>query len=265
MIYIHPGAVYDTDMPTVIYDNLFTQGTLSGTAETGFPLGNAVSGATWDYWRTPSTAAASIEAVLSSQSSADCLFIDAHNMATVGAEFRLRVSTDGGATFPTTIIDWTAPDDNSPIMVLFPTATGDVWQLSQRNGPASIGVVMLGEKLAFEYGIEDPVSFRHGERIEIMGGDTLGGQFVGQQIRRKGGNTSFNFPWLTRDWVNNQMAEFEAHYNEGLPFGFALRPSYDADELAYCWRPQGGQELRPQYQQMGKAMSMNMQVSYYVA
>lgn len=264
MIYIEPGTVYDKGRPTVLYENLFADGTLDGTAAAGFPVENAATGATWDYWRTPSTAAASIETTLTAQTDADCLFIDAHDMATVGAEFRLRVSTDGGATFPTTVVDWTAPADNGAIMVLFPTATGDVWQLSQRNGPASIGVVMLGEKLAFEYGITDPVSFRHGKRIETMGGNSIGGQFLGQKIRRKGGNTTLDFPWLTSDWVNNQMAMFEDHYDAAKPFGMALRPDYDDQEVAYCWRPDNGSELRPQSQANGRAMSMNMQVDYYV-
>jgi hypothetical protein len=124
---------------------------------------------------------------------------------------------------------------------------------------------MLGNKLPFEYGMEDMVSFRHGERVEVMGGNSIGGQFLGQKIRRKGGNTNFSFPWLTAGWVNNDMAMFEAHYNDGKPFGMALRPSYDADELAYCWRPDGGGELRPQYQMKGVSFSMNMQVDYYVS
>jgi hypothetical protein len=123
---------------------------------------------------------------------------------------------------------------------------------------------MLGEKLAFEYGVEDMVSFRHGQKIEVMGGNSIGGQFLGQKIRRKGGNTSLSFPWLSSDWVDDEMAAFEAHYNEGKPFAMALRPDYNAKELAYCWRPDGGSELRPQYQQNGRSASMNMQVDYYV-
>ena len=264
MIYIQPGAVYDTDRPTVIYDNLFTQGALTGTAAAGFPKENAFTGSTWDYWQAVDDTTRTIGVDLSSQEDADCLFIDAHDAATVGAEFRVRYSTDGGSSY-STATDWIAPTDNSPIMVLFPSRTGNSWQIQTRNGPAKVGVIMLGPKLAFEYGVNDMVSFRHGERIEVMGGNSLGGQFLGQKIRRKGGNTSLSFPWLSANWVNNDMAMFEDHYNSGLPFGFALRPDYDADELAYCWRPDNGGELRPQYQQNGQAFTMNMQVEYYVA
>lgn len=184
-------------------------------------------------------------------------------MATVGADFQIERSINGGASW-ISVTDWITPDDNSAIMVLFPTESGDLWRINQRNGPASIGVVMLGEKLAFEYGITDPVSFRHGKRIEVMGGNSIGGQFLGQKIRRKGGNTTLDFPWLTSDWVNNQMAVFEGHYNAAKPFGMALRPDYDDQEVAYCWRPDNGSELRPQSQANGRAMSMNMQVDYYV-
>ena len=264
MIYIEPGLVYDTNRPTALYDNIYLDGTLQGTADADFPIGNAVTGPTWDFWRTPSTSAASIEVLLADQTDANCLFIGAHDMNTVGADFRLRVSVDGGSNF-TTVLDWTTPSDNSPIMVLFPRNTGNLWQLSQRNGPASIGVVMLGEKLAFCGGIDGSrVGFAHGNRVELMGGNSVGGQFLGQRVRRRGGNTSVTFPWLTSPFVDDTMAPFQVHYNDGRPFAFAGNPSYDDNDLAYCWRPDSGSELRPRYIQNGLGVEINMAMDYYV-
>jgi len=263
MIYIESGAA-NTDVPVVLYDNILLDGTLTGTEASGFPKENAVTGTTWDYWQAPDAATRSIGVDLSSQTFANCLFVDAHDIATVGADIKVQYSTDGGSVWQDAS-DWYTPTDNTPIMILFSGVTGNSWRMQTRNGPPKIGVIMLGNKLPFEYGTEDMVSFRHGERTEVMGGNSIGGQFLGQKIRRKGGNTSFSFPWLTADWVNNDMAMFEAHYNDGKPFGMALRPSYDADELAYCWRPDGGGELRPQYQMKGVSFSMNMQVDYYVS
>ena len=264
MIYIEGVSVTDTDKPTVLYSNILKDGTLTGDADAAYPLVNAISVSTWDFWKTPSATAGYIVVTLASQTTADCCFIDAHDMATVGADFRIERSTDGG-TIWLPVTDWITPADNSPIMVLFDSAAGNTWRIGQRNGPATIGVIMLGEKLAFEYGIEDPTSFRHGVRVEVLGGDTLGGHHNPSMVVRRGGETSFSFPWLTSSWVNTTMDPFEAHYNDGKAFGMALRPGYDANEVAYCWRPDGGSELRPSYQQNGRAMSMNMRVSYYVA
>lgn len=263
MIYIETGAT-STDKPCVLYDNIFLDGTLSGSDTTGFELSNAISGSTFDYWQPPDATWRSIIVTLAGQTAADCVFIDAHDIATVGADVKVQRSTDAGVSW-IDVTDWITPSDNTPIMIFFPSSSGDAWRVSQRNGPASIGVVILGEKLAFEYGVEDMVSFRHGHKVEIMGGDTLGGQFVGQKVRRKGGSTSFSFPWLTASWVNNTMAMFEAHYNDGLPFGMSIRPDYDLNEVAYCWRPEGVSELSPRYTEMGKAFNMTMDVKYYVA
>lgn len=261
MIYIGAG-VTDTDKPVVLYDNLFTQGTLSGVADPDFPVGNAVTGTTWDFWKPDSPSIRSITVDLGASATADCAFIDAHELATVGASVRVQTSTDG--------VSWSSasqlytPTDNSPIMIIFSPASSRYWRIIQTDGPAAVGVVMLGERLTFEYGFSDPVSFNHGKQVEVMGGNSLGGHFLGQKIRRKGGNTSFNFPWLSADWVNNEMAMFETHYNEGKPFAMALRPNYDDEELAYCWRPDGASELRPSYQVNGRAMTVDMQVDYYV-
>lgn len=264
MIYIESGLVYDTNAPTVLYDNLFAQGTLSGFGgDPDFPVENAITGATWDYWKPSGSAARDMSVELATSSNADCLFIAAHNMADVGASFSIRTSMDGSTW--TAISDTYTPTDNSPIMVLFPEQSSKYWRLTQVDGPASIGVAMIGKKLAFEYGFEDPISFRHGQTVEVMGGNSIGGQFLGQKIRRKGGNTTFAFPWLSADWVKNSMADFENHYNEGKPFAMAMRPDYDEDELAYCWRPDSAGELRPSYQVNGASMNMNLRVDYYVS
>lgn len=265
MIYIQPGDVFDKDKPRVLFDNLFTRNNavISGDADANFPISNMLTGPTWDYWRAPSASLSNAVATFPANRFANCAFIDAHNLGSTGSSFRIQYSEDGGATW-SALIPLTAPADDSPIMVMFPRVSGDAYRLQQINGPASIGVFIIGMSLDFEYGISDPVSFRHGHRVDVMGGNSIGGQFLGQKIRRKGGGTTIEFPWLTSDWVNNDMADFENHYNEGKPFAMALRPNYDDEELAYCWRPDSANELRPSYQQNGQAFSMNMQVDYYV-
>lgn len=264
MIYIEPGAT-GTSLPTALYENLLTEGTLTGTGSTGFETANAITGTTWDFWKPPSAVTAfSVGVTLSTQEAADCAVIASHDIATVGADVRVQYSNDGGATW-LSASSWVTPIDNDVIMILFPSQTGNAWRLQQRNGPAAVGVVMIGSKFLFEYGVDgNRVGFQHGHKIEVMGGNSLGGQFLGQRVRRSGGSISVSFPWLTSPFIDNTMAMFEAHYNEGKPFGFAGNPTYNNQDVAYCWRGEGGSELAPSYIEGGIAAQMTMRVSYYV-
>ena len=266
MIYIQPGDVYDKDKPRVLFDNLFTRSNavVSGDEDPLFPVSNMLTGATWDFWKPPSSALSNAVATFPAGRFANCAFIGAHNLGSTGASFRIQYSTDGGASW-SALIPLTAPADDSPIMVMFPRVNGNAFRLQQIDGPSTIGVFIIGVSLDFQYGIEArTTTFSHSHRIEVMGGNSIGGQFLGQKIRRKGGNTSLNFPWLEEGWVNNDMSDFETHYNEGKPFAMALNPERNEDELAYCWRPDGASELRPTYLPGTRAMDMNMQVEYYV-
>ncbi len=266
MIYID-GTPYDTNKPTVLIENLFADGTLSssGGEDPGFGPKNAITGSTADFWYPDTGVAYPIIRVdLAASTPANCLVIAAHNFADEGADFQLEYSQDGGTTWLDATV-WTTPADNGTIMVLFDEVSGNAWRLGQDNGHAKIGVLMLGMCLPFEYGIEGSrVGFRHGHKVEVMGGDTLGGQFVPQKVRKKGGQVSVTFPWMRTEWVNDEMADFEAHFNEGKPFAFAGNPSYDAYDVAYCWRGEGGSELAPSYIEGGIAAQMTMRVSYYV-
>jgi hypothetical protein len=263
MIYIEFGDVYDTNRPTVLYENILTDAVLTGSEALGFPVENAVSGTTFDFWRAPGIAPGSIIANFSGARQADCLFIDAHDMGTQGADFQVDYSTNGGATW-TPAFDWITADDDEAIMVLFPQQEGNAWRVRQRNGPASIGVAMLGNKLAFDGGIDTRVTtFSHAQNVEVMGGNSIGGQFLGQRVRRRGGNTTLSFPWLTNEFVSGNMRPFEEHYNVGLPFGMALNPQYDRREVAYCWRPDNANEARPTFMEGGVGVDMNLEVDFY--
>lgn len=262
MIYIRPGAV-DIDKPSAIFDNLFDQGTLTGNSAAGFPVANIITGSTWDHWRPPLSGDKRAQVVLSGQRYADCLFIAAHDLGSQGARFRLQRSIDGGSSW-IDVFTWIDPVDNSAIKVIFERVEGDAWRIEQTNGTASIGVVILGERLVFPYGIDSSyTSFQHSHTIEVMGGNSLGGQFLGQKIMRKGGNTSLSFPLLESEWVDSTMVPFERHYNEGKPFGFSTNPSFRDIDVAYCWRPDNASELRPTYYEGGKFQDMQMEVDYY--
>lgn len=264
MIYVN-NDVLPTN-PVILYENILENYTeLSGSEETGFEFENSISRATYDYWRPVDSGVRNAEFTLDDDYSSDCLFIDAHDLGTNGAEFNLQVSSDGGETWETAT-GWISPDDDSAIMVLFNTVSGNLYRLRQRNGPASIGVLMVGERLSVPGGVDQSVvTFKHGNKVEIMGGNSLGGQIIPQKVRRKGGSTSIKLPWVGSDWVNNVLPMFEDHYNSGQTFAMALNPSFDQDELAYCQRGPSLGELSPVSQAGGVSYSITMGVDYYVS
>ena len=265
MIHVQTGAV-DTNRPRALFDNAFASsaGTITGDADTSFPVSNLATETTWEYWKPPSASLADAIVTLTSSVFADCAFIGAHELGSSGARFRIHYSQDGGTTW-VPIITLTAPTNDEPIMVVFPRVSANAFRLQQIDGPAPIGIFMIGEALVFENGVDQRyTSFRHGQRIEVQGGNSLGGHFLGQRIRRRGGNTSIRFPLLTSDFVDTDMDEFETHYNDGRAFAFATNPDFRETDLAYCWRPDDANELRPQYFENGIYEEFTMNVEYYV-
>ena len=86
---------YDKGNPCVLYDNLFSTGILTAsTARSGYPKENAISGTTWDFYG-PSALGFSVFSVDNeSEVEADCVFIDAHNLGSIGSTFYVQHSTD---------------------------------------------------------------------------------------------------------------------------------------------------------------------------
>lgn len=266
MIYID-GTPYDTNKPTALFENLFADGTLTGTAgdSAGFGPENVITTSTADFWY-PDTGVTNpvLDVDMGASTPANCVVVAAHDYGDVSGGFKIQYSQDGGSTF-TDATDLIEPEDNSTIMVLFDEVEGDVWRFWHGTEHAHVGVIMLGVCLPFEFGIEgNRVGFRHGQKVDVMGGDTLGGQFIPQKVRKKGGAISVTFPWMRTDWVNDTMTEFEDHFNEGKPFAFAGNPAYDARDIGYCWRGQSDGELSPSDIESGIAAQMTMRISYYV-
>lgn len=263
MIYIAPGAS-DVDKPSALFDNLFIQGAVTGGSAPDGPVTNAITGSTWDYWYPNVSSTSAISVSLPNQRYADAAFIDAHNLGTSGGQVRVQRSTDNGGSW-TTIYDWVSTLDNNPLMFLFPGGNGNAYRIEHRNATNSaIGVVMIGKRLIFPFGVDDRyTSFPHARRIDVMGGNSLGGQFLGQKIIRRGGNNSITFPLLDAQWVDVDMYPFESHYNTGKPFAFATKPSFRANDLAYCWRPDRASELRPTYSEGGLYEDFTMEVDFF--
>ncbi len=242
MIEIDVSAT-ETSKPTVLTGNLFADGTLSpSSAEPGAEAGNVTSGGTHDFW-TASTMPATLTVTLAAPAEADCCAIAAHNLGTIGA--RIDVQRWDGAAW---ITEATAnPTDDSTIMVLFGALTSDQWRIRLSNTPSmpTIGVAMLGKRLIFPISIVgDYVPTNWGERIEVLGGKTISGQFLPQRIKGYGAETTVNIGRVDYTWHESIGLVFARHYNEGRPFFFAGWPEQLVNDVAFCRRSQNARELR---------------------
>lgn len=261
-VIIESGAT-DTDMPMVLYENLYTLGTISGVSDADYPASNVATGTTWDFWYSSDTGAVGPTVVLDDDYTADCAFIDAHDMATAGASFRVQYSTDGGSTW-NNITSFEVPPDNGAILVLFPEVEGDAFRIQRNLAGAFIGVVMIGQRLVFPNGVDNGhTAINHSRVIDVLGGDSLSGQFTGQQIIKRSASTTVTFPLLSAEWVDNDMAMFEAHYNDALPFVYATSPENYPDDMGYCQRPSGSGTLGPSYFEGGLYEEFNMPLAVY--
>lgn len=258
---IEVGAAH-TGKPLLLYDSVFENGTVTVSSETPDGEGaNALEDTTFDFW-TPADATASITVDCGSAVECDCLGVAAHTLGTEGASIQVRGSSDGSAWVT---ISSVSPMVDDTIVSIFPAVSYRYWQVQVTGGPASIGVVKLGKRLIIDGGvISGHVSIDHGAKVELLNSTSIGGQFLGNRIKRVGAETSIDFGLLDRDFVDNVMAAFEAHYNSGRTFFFSAHPTFMPENIGYCWRPERGGELSPTYEEGGELMSVSMDVSAYV-
>lgn len=261
-IQIETGAT-DRKKPLILYQNIFETGTVTVSSETSDGDGaNALEDTTFDFW-TAGDASASISVDYGSAVECDCFAIAAHTLGTVGATVSVS-SSDDGVTYSSALAEVTPTDDETIIAVFFPV-TARYWRISITDGPSSIGVLKLGRHLLIDGGvINGHVSIAHAKKIELLNSTSIGGQYLGNRIKRIGANTTIDFGFLDSDFVDTTMREFEDHYNSGRTFFFAANPAFMPDNIGYCWRPEGAGELRPSYEEGGELMSVSMEVSAYV-
>ena len=233
---------YDKGNPCVLYDNLFSTGILTAsTARSGYPKENAISGTTWDFYG-PSALGFSVFSVDNeSEVEADCVFIDAHNLGSIGSTFYVQHSTDG---------------------VEF-----RYWRVAFNNvgAEATVGVIMIGKRLVFPNGIDSSYgSIPHSREYSLLGGKSDGGQFTSQMVIRKGASVSPTFPLLDAAWVDTDMKPFENHYNTGKTFAWAAMPAMFPDDMGYCQRPPSSGSLSPSYYEGGMYEEFTMNLEVYI-
>ena len=258
---IEEGTLF-SNMPLVLYESIFETGTVTWSSQDtdGFAL-NAIEDTTFDFW-TPTAVPAWVAVDYGSAVRCDCAGIASHTVGSVGATVEVQSSTDNSVwTTQATV----SPTDDATILTVFPSVSARYWRIYVTGDIPSIGVIKLGERLIFPSGVlSGHVGINHANNIELLTNMSMGGQYLGNRVNRVGASTNIDFGLIETDFVENDMAEFEAHYNSGRTFFFASSPLGYPEDYGYCWRSSSNDELRPSYDEGGELMALSMGVSVYV-
>jgi len=231
------------DYARILWQNLARSATVSAsTEESTYPADQAQNPDTYSAWK-PTAVQAWWLADLGSDQAVNACGIAAHSLGTNQCRIWLE-TTEGSPTSWVAATDAAEPDDDSPILLLFPSRTTRFWRLmiDGRGSPSAAPVAMpylssiyLGTALTMQrtiYGGHTPVTLSR--ETVLYNAQSRGGQLLGQGIRRVGyvGNASFRY--LTAAWYRANFDAFVASARQ-YPFFFAWRPGDYPDEIAYAW------------------------------
>ena len=168
-------------LPTILYNNLFAQGTLAASSEAvGYPKENVISQNTVKYWR-PTALPATISVDLDTVKSVDSFGIVAHDCGTKGNTILLQSSPDNTTwTTRCTVV----PTDNTTVLGLFTPVSARYWRLNISGGTVpSIAVVMLSARFNMPAGVKPPYTpMWLSHQFELLTANTLGGQCMGNRV-----------------------------------------------------------------------------------
>jgi len=248
-------------LPTILYNNLFAQGTLAASTEAaGYPKENAITENTIKFWK-PTALPATISVDLGSAKSVDSFSIVAHDCGAKGNTILLQSSPDNSTwTTRCTVV----PTDNTTILGLFTSVSARYWRLSISGGTApNIGVVMMTARFNMPAGVKPPyLPIWLSHQYELLTANTLGGQFMGNRILRKAGKTNIALVALERGFVESNLVAFREHFNSGKAFVFASSPSNFTKDAGYVWRTESSL-ISPVFDNSGNWMSTSMEVYCY--
>lgn len=241
----------------------------ASSAEGGFPADAVQRPDTYEYWKPTSLPAwLTFDLGASYASSPTGSFVNyvaiaAHTLGSKSVNVKAQHSPDNNTWID--VSDVATPDDNSPIMLLFPSKGERYWRLyfdgfgSPTEMP-TVGVVHIGAVLAMSrpiYGGISPITLSR--ETELHRSISRGGQFLGQSIRRVGFSGDFRWRHLSPSWYRANFDPFvEAARTQ--PFFVAWRPSDYPAEIVYGWTPD---DIKPSNMGLHNLMEVGMRVHGY--
>lgn len=261
-VIVKSGAT-DLGVINVLHANVFDQGTVTySTAAVGYPGANAQDDQTWNAWQ-PTVVSANATVDAGSAIMCNCLGIAAHDLGTQSASVAVQYSSNGSSW--TTIVSAYSPSDDDTIMVFFENTSARYWRVVIGANVASIGVIKLGAALKFPCApLEGHRALHHSRKVTMLSNQSMGGNFLGNRPVKLGAETSVNIGMVDRDWAENDLAEFESHFNNGGAFFYCGSPSDTPKDMGYC-RREGGPEMSITWVEGDIMADVNFEMVAYVA
>lgn len=248
-------------LPTVIFKSHFRTGVLAASTEAaGYLKENVATEATNKAW-SPTALPATLSVDMTTSTAADCFSMVAHNCGTSGNTILVQTSPDNSVwTTRATIV----PTDNTTIAAFFNSVSARYWRINVSGGTVPfIGVLFLGARLTFPAGVKPPYTpIWQAQTYELMSSMSLGGQFLGNRVTRKGAETAISLVSFDRTFGETTIQPFKEHYNSGQAFTWVAGPTVFTKDVGYCWR-QEGSTLRPTFDENGSWLSVTMEVNGY--
>jgi hypothetical protein len=252
----------ETDrLPTILWNNLLLGKTLTASTEAvNYPKENIRTENTVKSWR-PTALPATLSVDLTASTAVDSFALVGHDCGTKGNTIELQSSPNNSIwTTRCTVV----PTDNTTILGLFASFSARYWRINISGGTApTISVFMLSQRFNMPAGVKPPYTpVWLAQDFDLLTGMTMGGQFLGNRVLRKGGRTAISLVALETNFVSTTLQPFREHYNSGKAFVFASSPSVFAKDVGYVWRTEGN-VMSPSFDDNGNWMSVAMEVYSY--
>lgn len=229
------------------YDNYLSATTTSATAA-------ALTPNTYERWR-PSSGAFSVKFQLRAALSVDYFAIAAHTLSGQTITIKYATTIGGGLT------DWFSirPVNNRAIMKLFDTSItmAEIEISGTFSTAVELGVIHVGKALQMYqpiYGGHQPLPVN--SKTDYLNNLSETGQWLGRNITRQGGDSSFSWRYLDPDWYRSRFQLF-VDAAKSKPFFIKWRPDV-YDESSYVHTTE---DLSPQNMGGGhRLMSVSMRV-----
>jgi len=226
---------------------------VTASSETGTgPSDSPLRPDTAEFWE-PSEMPATWELAWSTTQNIDYVGIAAHNIgSTGGISVTVETTLDAGAGSPETFWESLAsayiPTDDKPLIFLDTIRDARRMRITLGGSPTPfpprIAVIYVGLSLWMPEairGAHTPLVLSRQTVMEQM--LSRGGQFLGQNIRRRGYTGTVSFDQLDADWYRTNFEPF-VQAARRYPYFFAWRPGERTDEVAYAWT---GEDIAPAY------------------
>lgn len=236
-----PVVNYDSsvnDKSVVLWSNfLEITGNTYLNDDPAHPAINALTDSTYDYWRQASGAANTyIRKIGGAPWTAGALGISGHNLGTTGSTIVLSTSTDGGTTWGPVFPSY-SPTSDADILFVFPDITTSDWEILIFGGTGAIvSVLKLGQKLVFPCTpVDSYTPTHHARHYGKMFNRSIKGHLLGNRVMSGGMETTVEFPFVNRGFVDGPLLGFEDAYNKGRGFFYAGWPNGKAVDCSYAW------------------------------